>query len=64
MIAPYGLEELEDADLVALPATTWRHEYDERILDALRGRTTRGAILLTVCSGAFVLGRAGLLDGR
>jgi len=30
VIAPYGLEELEDADLVALPATTWRHEYDER----------------------------------
>jgi transcriptional regulator GlxA family with amidase domain len=64
VIAPYGLEELEDADLVALPATTWRHEYDERILDALRRAHERGAILLTVCSGAFVLGKAGLLDGR
>jgi transcriptional regulator GlxA family with amidase domain len=64
VIAPYGLEELEDADLVALPATTWRGSYDERILDALRKAHERGAILLTVCSGAFVLGAAGLLDGR
>jgi transcriptional regulator GlxA family with amidase domain len=64
VIAPYGLEELEDADLVALPATTWRDEYDDRILDALRRAHERGAILLTVCSGAFVLGKAGLLDGR
>jgi transcriptional regulator GlxA family with amidase domain len=64
VIAPYGLEELEDADLVALPATTWREEYDERILEALRQAEARGAILLTVCSGAFVLAKAGLLDGR
>src|SRR3954453_12861741 len=64
VIAPYGLEELEDADLIGIPATTWRHEYDERILDALRKAQARGAILLTVCSGAFVLGAAGLLDGR
>ncbi|TWD80736.1 AraC family transcriptional regulator with amidase-like domain [Kribbella amoyensis] len=64
VVAPYGLDELEDADLVALPATTWRDAYDERILDALRRAEKRGAILLTVCSGAFVLGAAGLLDGR
>jgi len=30
----------------------------------LRKAEARGAILLTVCSGAFVLGAAGLLDGR
>jgi transcriptional regulator GlxA family with amidase domain len=64
VIAPYGLDELVDADLVAIPATTWRDEYSEEILDALRAAETRGAILLTVCSGAFVLGAAGLLDGR
>ena len=64
VIAPYGLEELEDADLIGIPATTWRHEYDERILEALRRAEARGAILLTVCSGVYVLGAAGLLDGR
>jgi transcriptional regulator GlxA family with amidase domain len=64
VIAPYGLDELVDADLVAIPATTWREEYSEEILAALRAAEARGAILLTVCSGAFVLGAAGLLDGR
>ncbi|WP_328989557.1 helix-turn-helix domain-containing protein [Kribbella sp. NBC_01245] len=64
VIAPYGLEELADADLVAVPATTIRDEYPEEILDALRAAVDRGAILLTVCSGAYVLGAAGILDGR
>jgi transcriptional regulator GlxA family with amidase domain len=64
VIAPYGLEELADADLVAVPATTVRDEYPEEILEAVRAAADRGAILLTVCSGAFVLATAGVLDGR
>jgi transcriptional regulator GlxA family with amidase domain len=63
VIAPYGLEVLEDADLIAVPATTVRDDYPEQVLDALRAASARGAQLLTVCSGAFVLGAAGLLDG-
>jgi transcriptional regulator GlxA family with amidase domain len=64
VIAPYGLEELADADLIAIPATTVRDEYPEEILGAVRAAADRGAILLTVCSGAFVLAAAGVLDGR
>ena len=63
VIAPYGLDALEDADLVAVPATTVRDGYAPEVLDALRAASARGAQLLTVCSGAFVLGAAGLLDG-
>ncbi|MFE4468781.1 helix-turn-helix domain-containing protein [Leifsonia sp. NPDC056824] len=64
LIAPYGLEAMEDADLIAVPAATIRDEYPEELLDGLRRAHARGAILLSVCSGAFVLGAAGLLDGR
>ncbi len=64
LIPAYGLDGLADADLVAVPAAALRDEYPPAVLDALRAAAERGAILLSVCSGAFVLGAAGLLDGR
>jgi transcriptional regulator GlxA family with amidase domain len=60
---PYGLEGLEGADLVAVPATHIR-SFSPGLLAAIRAAHDAGAILLSVCSGAFVLGAAGLLDGR
>ncbi|MEO8108368.1 MAG: DJ-1/PfpI family protein, partial [Actinomycetes bacterium] len=64
VIAPYGLEGLLGADLVAIPATRIRDDYPPMVLDALRQAAAGGAMMLSVCSGAFVLGAAGLLDGR
>lgn len=64
LTAPYSLEAMEDADLIAVPAATVRDEYPQEFLDALRRAYDRGAILLSVCSGAFALGAAGLLDDR
>ncbi|GAA1447404.1 helix-turn-helix domain-containing protein [Leifsonia poae] len=64
IIPPFGLEAMEDADLIAVPAARIRDDYPEELLDALRRADARGAILLSVCSGAFLLGEAGLLDGR
>ncbi|MFP5070352.1 helix-turn-helix domain-containing protein [Pseudonocardia nantongensis] len=58
-----GLDALPGADLVCVAATGLR-EYPPEALDALREARARGAILLSVCSGVFVLGAAGLLDGR
>jgi len=60
----FGLDAMDGADLIAMPAFTIRDEYPEPVLAALRAAAERGATLLTVCSGAFVLGAAGLLDGR
>ncbi|WP_020670275.1 GlxA family transcriptional regulator [Amycolatopsis nigrescens] len=60
----YGLDGLVGADLVALPACDTREVYPPAVLEALRAASARGATLLSVCTGAFVLGAAGLLDGR
>jgi transcriptional regulator GlxA family with amidase domain len=60
----YGLDALDDVDLVAIPATVIHHDYDPAILDAIRAADRRGALILSVCSAAFVLAAAGVLDGR
>ncbi|OAH13564.1 helix-turn-helix domain-containing protein [Streptomyces jeddahensis] len=62
----HGLDRLEEADLIAVPAgESYVHRaYPEELLAALRRATERGARVLSVCSGVFVLGAAGLLDGR
>jgi transcriptional regulator GlxA family with amidase domain len=62
---PHGLDDLRRADTIIVPA--WRDIHErpsDDMLDALRAAHARGTRLLTVCSGAFVLGHAGLLDGR
>jgi transcriptional regulator GlxA family with amidase domain len=63
LIPDHGLEDLVNADLVAIPAIGGP-EYLPEALDAIRRAADRGAIVRTVCSGAFVAGAAGLLDGR
>ncbi len=59
----HGLDALVGADLVAIPAIT-RPDYPPEALAAIREAAATGSIILTVCSGAFVAGAAGLLDGR
>jgi transcriptional regulator GlxA family with amidase domain len=60
----HRLDHAADADLVIVPARTCRDEPPEAVLDLLRDTVERGARVMSVCSGAFVLGAAGLLDGR
>ncbi|MFC4854193.1 helix-turn-helix domain-containing protein [Actinophytocola glycyrrhizae] len=64
LVPAHGLDVVERADLVAVPAAAMRDDYPPAVLDTLRRAAQRGATLLSVCSGAFVLGAAGLLDGR
>jgi AraC family transcriptional activator FtrA len=64
LIPEHGLDAVARADLVAMSAATIRDDYPPAVLQALRDADERGAIILSVCSGAFILGAAGLLDGR
>ena len=64
--APFGLDRVAEADLVVIPAMGYGFEerpVPESVCEALLAAHARGARLLTMCSGAFVLGEVGLLDG-
>jgi AraC family transcriptional activator FtrA len=59
---PFGLEAIEDADTVLVPACP--HEPPKTMVDALRAAYERGARMVSFCGGAFALAAAGILDGR
>ncbi len=62
--APHGLEPLERADLVVVPAVGTDYRVPPELAAALHRVVRRGGRVASLCSGAFVLARAGLLDGR
>jgi transcriptional regulator GlxA family with amidase domain len=69
VLPDHGLELLETADTVVVPGI---HDgpalvdgvLDEPVAAALRAAHARGARIVSICTGAFVLGAAGLLDDR
>jgi len=61
----HGLEALADAGTIIVPS--WRDPAETppaALLDALRAAHARGAQLVGLCLGAFVLAAAGILDER
>ncbi len=64
LLADHDLGRVAEADLVGVPALPLAAVPEPAVLDALLAAHERGARILSVCSGAFALGAAGLLDDR
>ncbi len=52
----------DGANLIVIPAVL--DPEDERLIVWLRQQSEKGALLVSICDGALVLARTGLLDGR
>ncbi|GIJ40087.1 GlxA family transcriptional regulator [Micromonospora andamanensis] len=69
VLPDHGLDLLERADTVIVPgvhgdATIRPDVIPAEVTGALRAAYDRGARIMSICTGAFVLAAAGLLDGR
>jgi transcriptional regulator GlxA family with amidase domain len=69
VVPQYGLEAVEEADTIVVPGLYDRRPLVEGVLDAKISQTLNraaesGKRLMSICTGAFVLAAAGLLDGR
>jgi transcriptional regulator GlxA family with amidase domain len=61
----HTMDDLAEAETVILPVwPEWGRPAPPDLLDALRAVHARGGRLVSVCTGAFLLAQAGLLDGR
>lgn len=61
-----GLDSVLGSDLVIVAPTAPQadDEYPSEVLEVLRCAYRDGATILSLCSGSFIVGAAGLLDGR
>ncbi len=65
MATEYGLDDFAAADTVIVTAVPdVRGDSPAALVSVLREAHARGARVVSICSGAFALAAAGLLDGR
>ncbi|MGW1679415.1 GlxA family transcriptional regulator [Saccharopolyspora sp. NPDC002376] len=62
--APFALADLAAADTIMVPGLKeWTRPVSPEVLELLTDAAARGARIASICTGAFVLAEAGLLDG-
>lgn len=62
--AELGLEALRRADTIVVPVSGLQSHCPPELFEALRRANAREARIVSLCTGAFTLAAAGLLDGR
>lgn len=64
MQVPQGLDALQAARTVIVPPTNLRGQVPGEVLEGLREARRSGRRIVSLCTGAFVLAAAGILDGH
>ena len=62
---PWRLDRVADADVVVVPGVDdISRGCSPAVIRTIQRASERGALVASICSGAFILAEAGLLDGR
>ena len=66
VVPDYDFESCPQLDVLVVPGGwgTMREMNNQRLVDWIRNRSTQIETLTSVCTGALLLGKAGLLDGK
>ncbi|HET6277225.1 MAG TPA: DJ-1/PfpI family protein [Candidatus Polarisedimenticolia bacterium] len=61
----YSLANSPEAEILLVPGGSVQATYDDpKVIEWLKKRSAAAQHVLTVCNGAFILAKTGLLDGR